>query len=89
MRKGLDERIDEGVLGWFSHVERIERDRIAKRTYVRECAGSHRQARRMVQDGSEWQGFVRGDEPLTLMRCHSCGLPQLYEAFEGWKSICD
>ena len=30
VRKGLDERIDEGVLGWFGHVERMERDRIAK-----------------------------------------------------------
>ena len=28
------------------------------------------------------------DEPLTLTRCHSCGLPQLYEACEGWKSVC-
>ena len=28
--KGLDERIDEGILRWFSHEERMERDRIAK-----------------------------------------------------------
>ena len=59
-------------------------ERIAKRFYVGECAGSHsvgrlrkrwidalkdclskrcldvRQARIMVQDRSEWQGFVRG-----------------------------
>ena len=34
MRKGLDERIDEGVLWWFGHVERMEKDRIAKRVYV-------------------------------------------------------
>ena len=27
------------------------------------------------------------DEPLTLTRSHSCGLPQLYEAFEGWGSL--
>ena len=94
----------------------VERDRIAKRVYVGEWAGSHsvgrprkrwidavkeclkkrgsdvRQAIRMVQDRSEWWGFVMGctpgDEPLTLMRYHSCGLPQLYEAFEGWKSVC-
>ena len=38
--EGLDERIDEGMLQWFSHVERMERDRIAKRVYVGECAGS-------------------------------------------------
>ena len=29
--KGVDERIDEGVLRWFDHVERIENDRIARR----------------------------------------------------------
>ena len=33
VRNGLDERIDEGILQWFSHVERMERDRIAKRVY--------------------------------------------------------
>ena len=38
VRKGLDERIDEGVLRWFGHVERMERDRVAKRIYVGECA---------------------------------------------------
>ena len=27
------------------------------------------------------------NEPLTLTRCHSCGLPQLYEVFEGWNSV--
>ena len=31
---------DEGVFRWFGHVERMERDRIAKRVYVEECAGS-------------------------------------------------
>ena len=40
MTKGVDKRIDEGVLRWFSHVERIEIDKIAKRAYVEECAGS-------------------------------------------------
>ena len=85
VRKVLDERIDESVLRWFGHVERMERDRIAKRVYAEECAGSRsvgrprkrwidavkeclrkrgldvRQARRMVQDRSEWWGFVRGN----------------------------
>ena len=28
------------------------------------------------------------DEPLTMKGCHRCGLPQLYEALEVWKSIC-
>ena len=38
--KGVDERITEGILRWFSHVERMENDRIAMRVYVGECAGS-------------------------------------------------
>ena len=37
--KGMDENI-KGVLQWFGHVERMEIDRIAKRVYIGECAGS-------------------------------------------------
>ena len=33
-------------------------------------------------------GLSPGDEPLTLTRCYSCGLPQLYGDLEGWKSVC-
>ena len=40
VKKDLDERIDEGVIMWFGHMERMEKDRIAKRVYVGECAGS-------------------------------------------------
>ena len=36
----VDKRIDEGVLWWFGHVERMEKDRITKRVYVGVCAGS-------------------------------------------------
>ena len=38
--KRVDERIDEGVLRRFGHVERMEKDMIDKRVYVGECAGS-------------------------------------------------
>ena len=38
--KGVDEKIDEGVLRWFGHVERMENDMIAKGVYVGKCAGS-------------------------------------------------
>ena len=114
-----DERIDEGILQWLGLVERMERDRITNRVYVKECAGSCsvgrpwkrwidtmkdclreiildvRQARRMVQDRCKWwsfegecMGHSPGDVPLTLTRCHSCGLPHLYEALEGWRFVC-
>ena len=39
MTKGVDERIDDCVFRWFSHVEIME-DRIAERVYAVECAGT-------------------------------------------------
>ena len=33
--KGVDKRIDEIVLRWFGHMERMENDRIARRVYLR------------------------------------------------------
>ena len=41
MSKAIDERIDEGVLQWFGLVKRMEKERIAKRVYVEECADSY------------------------------------------------
>ena len=40
VRKGADKKIDEGILRWFSHVERMKHERIAKRVYVEVCGGS-------------------------------------------------
>ena len=37
--KMVDERMDESVLRWSGHWERIENDRIANGVYVRECVG--------------------------------------------------
>ena len=40
-KKGLDEMIDDSMLQCFGLVERMERDRIAKRVCVGDCAGRH------------------------------------------------
>ena len=37
----MTEGFYEGVLRWFGHVERMEKDRTAKRIYIRKCTGSH------------------------------------------------
>ena len=38
--KVVDKKMEGGVLQWFSHVERMENNRIANGVYVRECACS-------------------------------------------------
>ena len=43
--KGVDERINEGVLQWLGHGERVEKDKIPLRVYVGECAGSRSEGR--------------------------------------------
>ena len=48
--KGLDKRIDEGVLRWYGHVERKENNRIAKRVYL--C--------KRVLVVAQWPGRGRG-----------------------------
>ena len=55
MKKGLDEIVDEGLLRWVGHVERMERDRIAKRVYVGMCAGS----RSVGKPQNRWIDTVR------------------------------
>ena len=59
VRKGLNERIDEGVLWWFSHVERMERDGIAKRVYVGKCAGSHSVGRQWERGIDTMKGCLK------------------------------
>ena len=49
--KGVDERIKVCILRWFGHVERMENDRIAKRVYVGEWAGSRRSVGRPGRGG--------------------------------------
>ena len=43
--KGVEERIDEGVLRGFGHLVSIKKERIAKRVYIGECAGNHSEGR--------------------------------------------
>ena len=48
-------KIDEGVLPWFGHVEKMENDRIAKRVCVGDCAGN----RSVGRPRKRWNDIVR------------------------------
>ena len=39
VKKGQDERIDEGVLRWFGHVERMERGMMESVLVFVQCVG--------------------------------------------------
>ena len=51
VKYSLHEGIDEDVLRWYDHVEGMERDRITKRVYVRECVDSRSM-------GSPWKRWI-------------------------------
>ena len=40
VKKGVNKKIDEGVLRWFSHVKRMDNDTVSMRVYLGKCAGS-------------------------------------------------
>ena len=60
VRKGIGERIDESVLRWFVHVERIERDKISKKIYVGQCAGSRSVGRVSEEMDQYREGWMSG-----------------------------
>ena len=56
--KGVDKRINKGVLQWFGHVERVENDTIGKRVYVGVCDGIHSMGRlwkRWIDNVKDWR----------------------------------
>src|SRR5678815_4819944 len=40
VKKGVNERINESMLRWFGHVERMNDSRLVKRMYSGECFGN-------------------------------------------------
>ena len=96
--QGVDEKIDEGVLRWFSHVERMKNDRISKRVYVGVCAiicSVGRTQKRWidtVKDCLKKRGFdVRQARKMVhdrsvwrgFARGNAWGI-----AHEGWRFVC-
>jgi hypothetical protein len=40
VERGMNERINESLLRWFGHMERMDESRLVKRMYSSECEGS-------------------------------------------------
>ena len=85
MKKGLDERTDEGVLQWFGHGECSCSCSVGRpwkrwidtmKEHLKKSGLDIRQARCMIGvcEG-ECMGCSPGDKPLTLTGCCNCELP--------------
>ena len=91
MTKGVDERIDEGVLRLFSYVEGMENDGIAKRFYAEECNGS----RSVGSLRKRWIDTVKdcltkqGLDVTQVRRMVKIGVHFVFVFYSGLTSICD
>ena len=88
MTRGLDDRINDSILCWFGHVERMEKDMIVKRVYEGECAVIHSVGRLQKR----WIDIIKGvfKEKGCQASKENCVLydemPQLYEVRQ-WPSL--
>ena len=62
--KEVDEKINECDPSWFSHIKRMDIDRV--NDYLQKQKGLD-EARRVVHDWSEFLGLRLWEEPLTLI----------------------
>ena len=81
MREIVGERIDDDVLQWFSHVEKMDNYRDAMRVYVGECAGNHslgRLSQMWIDTVKDWlkkRDFISGKQgEWRMIGVHDGGL---------------
>ena len=77
--RGGDERIDQSVLWWFSHIERMGDNRIAKMVYV----GVHTGSQLVGQKLKKWIDFVN---ECLKKRGLNAGKTRrkVYDKYEWW-----
>merc|ERR1712002_1280818 len=79
---GVSERMDQGVLRWFGHVERMGNERLVKRVYDSEVRG----VRRMGRPRKSWMNGV--NETLKRKGLNIQEAKDSVPDRNGWRSIC-
>merc|ERR1712002_1337670 len=79
---GVSERMDQGILRWFGHVERIRNERLVKRVYDSEVRGVRRRGR----PGKSWMNGV--NETLGRKGLNIQEAKDSVQNRNGWRSIC-
>merc|ERR1712002_1056172 len=75
-------RMDQGILRWFGHVERMGNERLVKRVYDSEVRG----ARRRGRPRKSWMNGV--NETLVRMGLNIQEARDSVQNRNGWRSIC-
>merc|ERR1712002_562519 len=78
----VSERMDQGVLRWFGHVERMGNERLVKRVYDSEVRG----ARRRGRPRKSWMNGV--NETLVRKGLNIQEARDSVQDRNGWRSIC-
>merc|ERR1712002_1395453 len=79
---GVCERMDQAVLRWFEHVERMGNERLVKRVYDSEVRGARRRGRPM----KSWMNGV--NETLVRKGLNIQEARASMQDRNGWRSIC-
>merc|ERR1712002_931268 len=78
----VSERMDQGILRWFGHVERMGNKRLVKRVYDSEVRG----ARRRGRPRKSWMKGV--NETLVRKGLNIQEARDSVQDRNGWRSIC-
>merc|ERR1712002_346574 len=79
---GVSERMDQGILRWFRHVERMRNERLVKRVYDLEVRG----VRRRGSPRKSWMNSV--NETLERKGLNIQDVKDSVQDRNGWRSIC-
>merc|ERR1712002_1140838 len=79
---GVSERMDQGVLRWFWHVERMGNERLVKRVYDSEVRGVRRRGR----PKKSWMNGV--NETFERKGLNIQEVKDSMQDRNGWRSIC-
>merc|ERR1712002_179932 len=79
---GVSERMDQGVLRWFGHVERMGNEWLVKRVYDLEVRG----VRRIGRPRKSWMNGV--NETLERKGLNIQEAKDSVQDRNGWRSIC-
>ena len=77
----VSQRMDQGVLKWFGHVERMENERLVKRVYDSEVRGVRRR-------GGQKKLYEWVKETLERKGLNIQEVKVSIQNRSGWRSIC-